>query len=142
MLARSISILVCAIALAGGSLCATAAASMRSGSGAERLAWVRRAAGNFVRAELAGSGAGACAVLYAPLRSSRGGTTCAARWDARLAALLRRDGERALLRSQLRGIATAALTVHGASATLKLAHPLLGDASRLVWSEGCWMLAG
>ncbi len=47
---------------------------------------------NFVTAELAGNGASACAILNAPLRATRHDRTCAQRWDAKLAALLREPG--------------------------------------------------
>ena len=112
------------------------------GASPEQVAWVRRAAGKFVHAELAGSGASVCAVLYAPLRASSHGRSCEERWNARLARLLQRRGERALLRVQLRGIAHAGVEVRGSSATLALAHPLLGTSTRFVWSESCWMLRG
>jgi hypothetical protein len=42
-----------------------------------------------VTAELGGDGAGACAILNAPLRATQHHRTCARRWDVELARLLR-----------------------------------------------------
>lgn len=135
---RSIALLACAAALV---LCANASAAHSVGSRAQ-VEWVRRAATSFVSAELARNGAGACAILNAPLRASEHGRTCAQRWDASIARTLREPGGAARLRAQRRAIASAAVVVHGNAATIALASPLLGAANRFVWSENCWMLAG
>jgi hypothetical protein len=136
---RTIATLVCALVLAL-SLPAGALAAHSVGSG-EQIAWVRRAASNFVTAELAGDGASACAVLNAPLRATRRGRTCAQRWATRLSRLLREPGARARLRAQRHAIPTAVVTVHGDTASLELAAPLMSGPNRFVWSENCWMLA-
>jgi hypothetical protein len=118
-------------------------AAARSSSSHEQVAWVRRAAGNFVSAELAGDGASACAILNAPLRATEHRRTCAQRWDARLAHLRRQPGARAKLRSQQRAIRSAAVVVHGNVASIDLPAPLLASASnRFLWTENCWMLEG
>jgi hypothetical protein len=134
---RAIAALACATALA---LPAGAGAAHSVGSG-EQIAWVRRAASNFVTAELAGNGAGACGVLAAPLRATEHGRTCAQRWDAKLSKLLREPGARARLHAQERAIPAAIVIVRGNVASLHLATPLIGERDRLVWSENCWMVA-
>jgi len=108
----------------------------------EQVAWVRRAATRFVTAELTRNGAEACAVLSAPLRITQHGRTCEQRWDARLGQLLREPGSRVRLRAQRRAIASAAVIVHGNTASLGLATPLMDGSSRFTWSESCWMLEG
>jgi len=135
---RTIAVLVCAAALA---LPAGAQAAHSVGSG-EQIAWVRRAARNFVSAELAGNGAGACGVLNAPLRATEHGRTCEQRWNAKLSKLLREPGARAQLRAQKREIGSAIVIVHGNVASLELSTPLMGEANRFVWTENCWMLDG
>jgi hypothetical protein len=126
-------------ALIAGVLAALAL-SPAAGAGANgtpaQIAWVRRAAGNFVAAELRGDGAGACGVLEARLR----GRDCARRWDARLTAMLRRPGARAALRADSHAMASATVLVTGAHATIDLPHPLYEGASRLAWTEMCWMV--
>ncbi len=117
------------------------ASAVRSVGTSEQIAWVRSAATRFVTAELAGDGATACGILNAPLRATEHGRTCAQRWDARLARLLRERGGRAHLRSQKRAIGTAAVIVHGNIASIELPRALMGGANRFVWSENCWMLA-
>ncbi|HEY4996798.1 MAG TPA: hypothetical protein VII03_02310 [Solirubrobacteraceae bacterium] len=107
-----------------------------------QIEWVRRAASNFVSAELARNGAGACAILNAPLRVTLRHRTCAQRWDARLAAMSRAPGRRAQLRRQLREIATGAVVIHGDRATLGLSSPLFNGPNRFLWTENCWMLEG
>lgn len=107
-----------------------------------QIAWVRSAATRFVTAELAGSGADACGILNAPLRATEHGRTCAQRWNAKLARLLRKPGARAQLRAQKRAIGTAAVVVHGNVASIDLPTTLMGNANRFVWTENCWMLAG
>lgn len=141
-LACAAAMLACAAgAIAPAALAAPASAgSARSTGTAEQIAWVRSAASDFVSAEIARDGAGACAKLTAAERASVHGRTCEQRWDVRLASLLRRHGERGRLRTQLHAIATAPVQVHGNRATIALATPLLDGASRLLWTENCWML--
>lgn len=133
-----IAALACAAALAAP---AGASAARSFGSHAQ-VAWVRRAASNFVSAELSANGAGACAILNAPLRATRGHRTCAQRWDAKLRALLREPGGRASLHGDARAIASARVVVGGYQATIDLPSPLMAGASRFVWNENCWMLSG
>ncbi len=106
----------------------------------EQVSWVRRAAGNFVSAELSGNGAGACAILNAPLRASEHHRSCAERWNAKLAALLREPGGRARLQAQRRAIPSAVVIVHGDVASIDLPTPLMSGPNRFLWSEDCWML--
>ena len=106
----------------------------------EQIAWVRRAAGNFVSAELAGSGSGACAILAARLRASYHHETCAQRWDAKLAGMLRKRGERERLREQRAAVSSARVVVQGSNASIDLPASLIDSANRFVWSENCWML--
>jgi hypothetical protein len=131
-----ITLLVCA---AGLVLPASAGAAYSVGS-PEQVSWVRRAATNFVVAELGGNGAGACAILNAPLRATLHHRSCAERWDAKLAALLREPGGRGRLRAQKRAIPSAAVVVRGYVATIELPTPLMGPHNRFLWSENCWML--
>jgi hypothetical protein len=121
--------------------CASASAAYSVGSH-EQIAWVRRAASNFVTAELAGNGAGACAILNAPLRATRHGRTCAQRLNASAAKLVREPAGRARLRAQRRAIGSAVVVVHGNIATIGLATPLMSGPNRFVWTENCWMLEG
>jgi hypothetical protein len=138
--ARTLTVaLVCGAALAAP---AGAPAARSVGSRAQ-VAWVRRAATNFVTAELSADGAGACAILYAPLRGARGHRTCAERWDAKLRALLREPGGRAGLRADAHAIASARVVVDGGyEASIDLPAPLMAGRSRFLWSESCWMLSG
>lgn len=108
----------------------------------EQVARVRRAATNFVDAELRGDGAGACSILNAPLRVTRHHRTCTQRWDARLAATAREAGGRARLRAEARAIPSAVVVVHGSNASIRLPFPLMSGANQFVWSENCWMLEG
>jgi hypothetical protein len=136
---RAAAVLACAGAL----LVPASALAARSVGSYEQIAWVRRAASNFVTAELAGNGAGVCAVLNAPLRADQHDRTCAQRWDLRLSRLLHEPGSRAHLRAQRHAIATAAVVVHGDIASLQLPSALAAQPSnRFIWSENCWMLAG
>jgi hypothetical protein len=118
-----------------------ALASTSVGS-SEQIAWVRRAASNFVQAELAGNGAGVCLILNAPLRYTRHGRTCAQRWDAKLAAQLHTRGKRSALRAEARAIRSATVIVNGYTASLQLPKPLLGGPNHFLWTENCWMLEG
>jgi hypothetical protein len=111
-------------------------ASAHSTGTAAQIAWVRRAAGNFLQAELQGNGAAACGVLEARLR----GRDCARRWDSLLAARLRDPGTRARLRADHRAAAAATVHVTGRHATIDLPHPLYEGDSRLAWTEMCWMV--
>ena len=135
---RGLTALVGAAAL----LTCSSAPAIGSTGTPEQVAWVRRAARNYLSAELARNGEAACGVLAAPLRASVRGRSCAERWDGRIAALLARRGERALLRADRRASAHARVTVHGDHATIALPTPLLGASSRFAWSENCWMLEG
>jgi len=143
-LRRAFATLACSAALgAPGALLAPAGAAAAHSVGTpEQIAWVRRAATNYVTAELAGNGAGACGILDASLRGTEHHRTCAQRLDAHLASLLREPGGRARLRAQKRAIASSAVLVHGNVATIELPTPLMGSSSRFVWSENCWMLDG
>jgi hypothetical protein len=135
---RTIAVLICAAALA---LPASAFGSYSDGTPAQ-IAWVQRAASNFVAAELSGDGASACGILNAPLRSTEHGATCERRWDAKLSKLLREPGARARLRAEQRAIPSSRVTIDGENAWIELATPLMDGSNRLVWSESCWMLAG
>jgi hypothetical protein len=127
----------CACAL----LVASAAARAATGTSSS-VGWVRSAATRVLQAELSGDGAGACAVLYAPLTATRNGRTCAQRWQARSARLLAESGGAARLRADLRAVRTAPVTIAGPYATITLPHPLLGGSSRFYWTQMCWMLTG
>jgi pimeloyl-ACP methyl ester carboxylesterase len=126
------------------SLCAlgapASACAAYSDPGPEKVAWVRRAAGNFVAAELHGNGAAACAILDASLRRTQHGRTCAQRWDAQLARLLRSGRARARLRAQQRSIPSAAVVVHGDLAWIHVPVALMSGQNRFRWTENCWML--
>lgn len=137
-LPRGIAVLACAATLV---LPASAFGAHSVGSG-EQISWVRRAATNFVTAELAGNGAGACAILEAPLRTTQHHRTCAQRWGSKLARLRHEPGGRARLRAQEHAIASAVVIVHGDVASIELPTPLMGGSSRFLWTENCWMLKG
>ncbi|HXR29457.1 MAG TPA: hypothetical protein VN772_07745 [Solirubrobacteraceae bacterium] len=137
----AIATLVAASALAVPAA-AAAAYSEHSVGTPEQIAWVRRAAGNFVAAELSGNGAGACTVLNAPLRATVHHRTCEQRWNARLATLLRERGARAHLRAEQRAISSARVVVHGNVASIELPSPLMSGPNRFLWTENCWMLEG
>jgi len=135
---RIIAVLTCATALA---VPASVPAAYSVGTH-EQIVWVRRAATRFVSAELTRNGAEACAVLNAPMRAVRHGTSCERRWNAKLAVLLRKHGERAYLRAQLHQISSAAVVVHGNVATIELPTKLIAGPNRFLWTENCWMLEG
>jgi hypothetical protein len=135
---RGIAALVCAAAL----IAPSGALGARSVGPGEQIAWVRRAAMNFVTAELAGNGAGACAILNAPLRATRRHQTCAERWNSKLAKLLGKPGGRAHLRAQERAIPSAQVIVRGEVASIELPAPLIAGPNRFYWTENCWMLMG
>lgn len=131
-----------ALACSAALLAPAGALAAHSVGSREQISWVRRAAGNFVSAELAGNGAGACGILNAPLRATRRHHTCAQRLDARLARLLREPGGRAGLRSEARAIPTAVVVVHADNASIELPSPLLSGPNHFLWTENCWMLTG
>jgi hypothetical protein len=108
----------------------------------EQVSWVRRAAANFVAAELAGNGAGACAILDARLRGTSHHRTCAQRWNVSLAKLRREHGWRSRVRAQQRAIHSAAVVVRGNQASIDLPTSLMAGGSRFRWTENCWMLEG
>ena len=136
-LTGSFATLSCAAMLA---LPASAAATQSAGS-AGQIAAVRGAASNFVAAELAGNGAGACAHLTAAQRATEHDRTCAQRWDAKLTELLREPGGRAALRKDAHAIGSAVVLVRGNTASIELPTPLVGgNGNRLLWVEDCWML--
>lgn len=108
----------------------------------EQIAWVRRAASNFVAAELRGSGTGACAILNAPLRATQHHRTCAQRWNAKLSKLLREPLSRAHLHTLQQAIPSATVIVHDYTASIHLPTPLMHGPNRFLWTENCWMLEG
>lgn len=127
-------------------LCALAApAAARAESYASvgkpgQIAWVRRAAGNFLDAEIARNGEGACAILEGRLRTTVAHRTCAQRWNAQIAATLAQPGGMTRLRADRRAVARARVVVSGSHATIALPTALLDGASRFRWTEACWML--
>jgi hypothetical protein len=123
-----------ALAVAPGALASSGDATY------EQASWVHRAALRFVSAELARDGAGACAVLAAPLRRTLRTRTCAQRWDAKLARLTRTAAARARLRRLERAIPSARVTFHGDDAWIKLPVALMTGQNRFRWTENCWML--
>lgn len=138
---QAITALICTLTLL--LLATTASAySEHSVGSPEQIAWVRRAAGNFVAAELSGNSAGVCAVLNAPLRAAEHHRTCAQRWNTRLAKLLHKRGARSHLRAEQRAIGAAKVVVHGNLASIELPAPLLSGPNRFRWTENCWMLMG
>ena len=108
--------------------------------GGGTAATLRTAAGRLVTAELAGDGAGVCAVLNAPLTATVAGRTCAERWDARSRAMTATAAGRIALRRDLRAVANAAVTIDGEHGSIALPVPLLHGASRFYWTANCWML--
>jgi hypothetical protein len=121
---------------------AASASSEYSVGSPEQVSWVRRAAGNFVAAELAGNGAAACSVLNAPLRATRHRVTCEQRLNARLARMRHDRAQRSRLRVEQRAIASARVVVRGDRASIELPLPLLAGRNRFLWTENCWMLEG
>jgi hypothetical protein len=57
-----------------------------------------------------------------------------------LAKLLHTRAGREHLRSQGRGIASAAVIVRGDVAWIELPTPLMSGQNRFLWTENCWML--
>jgi len=104
------------------------------------IAGLRAAASTVITAELNHDGATACSKLYAPLTTTVRGRTCTERWDARSAHILAAPGGAARLRADLHAVTTAAISLNGAYATIKLPHPLLGGGTRFYWTANCWML--
>jgi hypothetical protein len=115
---------------------AVPAAGAHSTGTPSQIAWIRRAAGNFLSAELQGNGAAACGVLDARLR----GHDCARRWDSRLSAMLHRPGARKELQADSHAVSSATVLVTGKHATIDLPHPLYDGANHLTWTEMCWMV--
>ncbi len=132
------------LACAAGLVLPASASAAHSISRSEQVALVRRAAGNFVAAELAGNGAGVCAILNAPLRASVHHRTCAERWSSKLASILGEPGGPARLRAERRAIPSAVVVLEGRVAAIELPTPLISgpNANRFLWSENCWMLKG
>ncbi|HME03267.1 MAG TPA: hypothetical protein VKG38_09590 [Solirubrobacteraceae bacterium] len=133
--------MICLAGLLTVGACAPARAAGSHGT-TEQIAWVRRAAHNFLTAEIGGDGGSACGVLAAPLRASTRAGSCESRWDARLRGMLHDPHVRASLHADLHVVAGAAVQVHGGSASIALPAPLLNGRSRFEWSENCWMLRG
>jgi hypothetical protein len=131
---------VLAVLACSGSLLAPPSAFAYSVGSQGQVAWVRRAASNFVTAELSGNGPGACAILDAPLRRTQHHRTCAQRWNAKLAKLLHTSSGRSRLRAQRRAIDSAQVVVQGGVAWIKLPTPLMSGQNRFLWTENCWML--
>jgi hypothetical protein len=131
---------VLAVLACSGALLAPASAGAYPVASQGQVAWVRRAASNFVTAELGGNGPGACAILDAPLRRTQHHRTCAGRWNAKLAKLLHTSSERARLRAQRRAIHAAEVVVRGRVAWIELPTPLMSGQNRFMWTENCWML--
>ncbi|HEX4036161.1 MAG TPA: hypothetical protein VHX66_17100 [Solirubrobacteraceae bacterium] len=127
----------CAVALAIGVAFAPLAAADDPGATAATL---RTAAARIITALLTRDGAGACAVLNAPLTATERGRTCAQRWDARSAELLARRNGAALLHADLREAATVSVSVDGEHGSIALSTPLLNGHSRFYWTQNCWML--
>jgi hypothetical protein len=132
--------LICVFACLVPLVVTTSASAAYSHGTPEQIAWVRSAATRFVSAELAGDGAGACAVLEGRLRFTRGGRTCAQRWDAKLHALLRVPSARGGLHALKRAIPSAAVAVPGKLAWIHLRAALMNGPNRFRWTENCWML--
>jgi hypothetical protein len=101
---------------------------------------LRAAAARLIASELAGDGAGACGVLYAPLTATRDGRTCAQRWDARSRALLASPRLARGLRADQRAVASATVTIDGEHGAIALPQPLLDGHTRFYWTANCWML--
>jgi hypothetical protein len=139
---RVIAALACALACAATLIPPAGALAANSVGAPEQIAWVRRAASNFLAAELSGNGAGACAILNAPLRTARHHRTCAQRWNAKLAKLLRNPHSRAQLHTLQRAIPSATVIVHDYTASIDLPTPLMHGPNRFLWTENCWMLEG
>jgi hypothetical protein len=122
-------------------ICLAAGSSAFADSGGN-AATLRAAAGRLVAAELAGNGAGVCAVLNTPLTATVAGRTCAERWDARSGAMRSSAAGRLALRRDLRAVATAPVRIDGEHGSIALPEPLLDGHSRFYWTANCWMLTG
>jgi hypothetical protein len=122
-------------------ICLTAASSA-FGDGNGSAATLRAAAARLVAAELAGNGAGVCAVLDAPLTVTVAGRTCAERWDARSQVMRTSAAGRLALRRDLRAVASAPVRIDGEHGSIVLPAPLLDGHSRFYWISDCWMLTG
>jgi hypothetical protein len=123
-------------------ICLLAVASAAAADGGGSAATLRAAAGRLVAAELAGDGAGVCAVLNAPLTATVAGRTCAQRWDARSVAMRASAAGRLALRRDLAAVTTAPVRIDGEHGSIALPSPLLDGHSRFYWTANCWMLTG
>jgi hypothetical protein len=132
---RVLALVTCSV-----SLLAPASALAYSVDSQGQVAWVRRAASNFVAAELGGNGAGVCAILDAPLRRTQHGRTCAQRWNTKLVKLLHTGSGRSRLLSQRGAIPSASVVVRGDLAWIELPTRLMSGQNRFLWTENCWML--
>jgi hypothetical protein len=132
---RVLAVVTCSV-----SLLAPASAFAYSVAGQGQVAWVRRAASNFVTAELGGNGAGVCSILDAPLRRTQQRRTCAQRWNTKLVKLLHTRSGRSRLLAQRRAIPSASVVVRGDLAWIELPTPLMSGQNRFLWTENCWML--
>jgi hypothetical protein len=103
-------------------------------------AGLRYAVTRLLTAEIGRDGAGACAVLNAPLTGTVDGRSCTQRWDARIDGMLAAQGGARHLHADLRAVASAAVSIDGLYATISLPHPLLDGRSRFYWTDDCWML--
>jgi len=128
-------VLTAGLALSSGALAARADSDGTAST-------LRSAATRFVMAELAGNGANACAVLYAPLATTVDGRTCAQRWTAKLRVMLDEHGMRHALEADLAAISSAPVSVTGGGyhGTITLPTPLLDGTSKFFWTANCWML--
>ena len=130
-----------ALLIAGCAAAAVAAAYSEQSVGTpQQVAWVRRAAGNFLAAELARNGSAACAILDRRLRGTVRHRTCEQRMDARLRSMLHAPGARSQLRHEQRAVGSARVIVHGDLASIDLPAPLLNGPNEFRWTENCWML--
>jgi len=121
-------------------LALAAPAAAPAASSGVTAATLRAAATRLITAELAGDGAGACAVLYAPLTATVDGRTCAQRWASRSKALLASPRRARGLRADLRAVNGAAVTINGEYGEIALPQALLNGRSRFYWTANCWML--
>lgn len=130
-----------ALLIAGCAGAAVAAGYSENSVGTpQQVAWVRRAAGNFLAAELARNGSAACAILDRRLRGAVRHRTCEQRMDAHLRSMLRAPGARSHLRAELHAARSAQVIVHGNLASIDLPAPLLNGPNEFRWTENCWML--
>ena len=121
--------LICLAGLLTFAACAAGRGGRARTATPEQIAWVRRAASNFVTAELGGNGARRmrrCSPRRCAPAPARG--TCEQRWDASLAGMLHDPHVRAALHADLRASPARRCVVHGGSASIALPAPLLERA--------------